>query len=412
MVDNVSNPGVGFNRLLTPTPPPVSTGAPPVPTPAMAPDQAQVAAARSPQILAMLPIFAHQLSSNNPVDVTMALSALESYGPAYKADVTAMVVQQLSPGIGTMQAQELISYLVRNNATEAAPKLLEMIQYGSGDGKIVASAAYGKLAGATPPNQTVAAGPAGTAPGAYVTPGVGVPPELQGLLERLKRSGNDSNDAAVEIARLPTPQLIALAKSGIASNLGSGIDTLLMTALCKRVPDAGTVDAVRETLKSHASSLSTDGLVRAELALIYHGDARDLPGILRTIVKGYGGFVTYETRAALIRGIMTRPEMLNNPVTTTALGAIMQDGGSWGAGMQAAEALAVIRSPAARDALGDAPMIRNSSFSTAKRVRVLQLLTQHPKPFNQYTIDAVRAATNDIDKEVAAAAKATLAKIT
>ncbi len=412
-------PNVANRPLTGPAVPPPGAQVPGAmaPAPAMAPDQTQLAQpAKDPQVLAAIAIYGYQLSSTNPVDVSMALSTLEGMGPQYRAEVNAAVVAQLKPGLDPMKTEVLLDYVARHKVREAVPMLQQLTMAGESRLRAAASQVYSDVLGlganAAGVPQAPGAAPAGMPPGGPLPPAGPLPPELVGYLERLKQDGPVAAQAAVEIAQLPGPQMTAVVRAALDAKINIyGMDNLLSTILTKRVKEPGALDLLRQIQKMNGYGASQEAKMRAAVALIYHGTPQDLPDILRVVIGKDGGIST-KARKLLIDALSSRPDMLNNPVTTTTLIATMNDRNAWPANIAAAKALSATRSAQARDALGASPIINDTTYNESDRVFVINLIGKHPGPFPSYVIDTLKKAEKDKEEAVAKAAKAMLKKIT
>lgn len=419
-----NNGGIQPQRPLTG---PVNNGTPPgtmPPPPPPAPyraDQNQVAAgpARDPQIVAAISVYALQLQSQNPVDVSSAIATLERFGPAYRQDVISAVSAQLYPGQQPMRQLVLIDALVRQNATEALDKMLPLINETNPEVRTAASKAFAQLKGIPASAVPAAAGamnapgqipgavpgangamPAGMNPAAYGAPG-GVPPEVAHLVDRLKRS-DTMGGAAYELATLPTAQVVAVAnaifRDGSIEN--ERVYDLMSAVLAKRIREPGVLDSMRVLLDRPDinSRFMYAAKARAATALIHYGTPQDLPKILKLLPVDY--YAPAEMKKVLIDQIVAKPELLNNPVTTDVMIAVLMNTGSPQAMIPAGHALSQIKSAKARDALGESPLLSDKVYGADRQLWVMDWLSHHPAPYSGRTIENLRRLAKSKDKKV------------
>ena len=399
---------------------PVNAGIPPGMTPQgpqapMPTDQnaVQPGLARDPQVLAALSIYSLQLQSSNPVEVTSAIAAMESFGPAYRQDVVNAVAGQIMPGGDRMRTLILVDALVRHNATEASDRLMPLLSDTDPQIRQEVSKAFGKLKGVAAPGvggpQAPGAAPANQ-PGQALPPGV-APPEVAHIVERL-RNWRDMGGAAVELAQLPPDQIVAVANA-IAT--GPHIENeraydLVSAILAKNVRAPGALDAMRNLIK--VDNVGSEYLMKAKLraaaALIHFGDQRDYPSILKLLPVKY--YMSSNMQKILMDQIAAKPELLNYPATTPVLVAMMTATDSSISMVAAGNALSKVKSAQARDALGESPLLSTTTYGYDRIRWALDWLNQHPAPYSPRTIDNLKRLAAVKDKVVSEKAKALLKK--
>lgn len=424
-----NNGGIQPQRPLTG---PVNNGMPPGAMPPPPPpvqyraDQNQVTAGmqRDPQIVAAISVYALQLQSQNPVEVSSAIATLERFGPAYRQDVVSALSSQLYAGQQPMRQLVLIDALVRQNATEAIDKMLPLINDGSPEVRQAASKAFATLKGipvsavpaqagamappaygapGTVPAQPGAAPaglPVGMNPATYGAPG-GVPPEVAHIVERLKQDAT-MGGAAYELATLPTAQVVAVANAIFrdSSVQNERVYDLLSAVLAKRIKEPGVLDAMRVLLDKPEinSRFMYAAKARAATAMIHYGTPQDLPKVLKLLPVDY--YAPAEMKKVLIDQIVSKPALLNNPVTTDVMIAVLMNASSPQAMIPAGHALSLIKSAKARDALGESPLLSDKSYGADRQIWVMDWLAQHPPPYSARTIDNLRKLTRSKDKQV------------
>lgn len=408
------------NRPLTG---PANAPAQPVPAqqPAMAPpampmDQAQVPAGppRDPQIVAAISIYALQLSSRNPVEVSAALSGMEAFGQAYKNDVLQAVTQQLQPGEPAMKTLVLMDALVRNGGGAMADKLLPLLQDPDPQVRAEASKAFGRLRGAAPttaqapvnagvPGQPTMPGQAPAAmpgqPPMATMPGQ-VPPHLTHLVERFK-DFRELGDAAIELAQLPTADQVAVATAFFKEPLRE-LDyeksyDLITNILAKKVQEPGVLDAMRTLLDK--PGLRTEPGARAKMraasALLHFGTPNDAPLVAKLLATKT--FLPLAAEKLLIDQVAQKPDFLKHPSMLPAMIAMVSS--DYASTMLAAgNALAKIPNKLARDAIGESPMFKTDIVGAKKQKWMLDFLAAHPGPYSPLTIQYLQrivAKTSD-----------------
>lgn len=384
------------------------------PPAAMAPDQSTVqpGTARDPQIAAAISIYAMQLGSDNPVEVTTALSAMESYGPAYRADVLQAVSQNLRAGDKPMRSFVLMDALVRNGGPESADKLLPLLQDADPTVRAEASKAFGRLrpapapTAAGPVNAGVpgvpvqpGAAPMGPAPAAATVPGQ-APPHLQHIVEGFK-DWFKQGDAAIEFARLSTADQIAVANAFINgprddNHFEKSYD-MITAVLAKKVQEPGVIDVMRTMLNKDGvrTFIGAKAKLRAATALLHFGQPSDAPAMAKILVQH--SFLPLDGRKILIDQIAQKPAFLNHPSMLPALVAQMHTE-TWEWTLAAGNALAKIKNAQARDAIGESAMFKQDSAGPTKQLWMLEFLAAHPGPYSPLTIQYLQRMAKSTNK--------------
>lgn len=248
-------------------------------------------------------------------------------------------------------------------------------------------------------------GGAGPTPGAPAAPGPSalpapvfapLTPELQALAAKF-RSHFDMGTAAVELAKLPSAQAAAVAVAVFQDPLMDNDKALnlIATVLTKRVREPGMVEALRvlHRVQLVTSRYQYEAKLKAAIAMLHFGTPSDLADTLRLLSSNWIG--TSEQKVLLIRAIASKPEALAHPATLDMLIAVMKEHDITIVRVAVAQALGRIKSPKARDAIGESPVLTYSMIDTQNLVPVLEALAQHPAPYTPLTVHHLRKIARD-----------------
>jgi hypothetical protein len=386
------NPAFGaapLPRLMQP----YGGAVPAAPAPAALPtDQFAPSAADAGQLAALR----QQLRMGSPVDAAMALYQLEALASTHSAHVVPLLLEQL--GAGGTNARAALDILARLKPPEAAPHLQAMMQSASEPGlRNAAASAYHAIAG--PPPVPAAPATPGAAPATPATPA------STGLMARLL-SPASAPGAVVELAKLPTPQLIAITDRLLKDFLPDPktLD-LLTTVLSKRVREPGVAEQLQLVLRKPRTD-APGAYGKAAIALSSLRNPAYVPDIMRAIATRNPAL--NPVKRALIDFLARSPEALAHPAMGAVLGAVLKANEAPALAASASHALAQVKTAAARDALADSPLFH--AIDAQSRLRALADLGAHPAPYPPTAQAHLQRLAADANPQVAAQAKALLQK--
>ncbi|MDB5096662.1 MAG: hypothetical protein JWM80_1083 [Cyanobacteria bacterium RYN_339] len=379
---------------------------PPLAAPQMMPDGAAPGAAlqaEDPRIAANVAVYAHGLSSSNPAEVSQSIAALDSLGPAYRDAAARAVLGELHAGLDHLKAQVLIDAMVRWNVKASIVRMQEMTVSGDPQTRAAASEAFGVLTGVRAPSPLMTAAPGAVQPAGPAQPApqaaYGQPsPDAVSYIQRMK-DPKQAPVAAVEMASLPGPKLIEIANALMSDpsfNDGKSYD-LLSTVLCKRPHEPGMLAVMRRLSMTPGDSISPQmwtARAKAATTVAMFGTAQDLPDLLRFLSERHMG---NGLKKVVIDSLAKRPDLLNaSPAVVTTLKAVM-DNEIGPTPVAAAHALSLVKSAAARDALGTSKILRGE-LVTASPDQVfwtLGWLNAQPAPYSADTVAVLQRLLKD-----------------
>lgn len=360
----------------------------PLPTDQFAPsaaDAGQLAALRQ------------QLRIGTPVEATMALYQLEALASTHGAHVVPLLIEQL--GAGGTNARAALDILARLKPPEATAHVKAMMQSATEPGlRSAASSAYHAIVG-PPPAPAPAPGVPGAPPAAPATP------EATNLMSRLLNPAA-APGAVVELAKLPTPQLIAITDRLLKDFLPDPktLD-LLTTVLSKRVREPGVAAQLQLVLRKPRTD-APGAFGKAAVALSSLRNPAYIPDIMRAIATRNPAL--NPVKRALIDFLSKSPQALAHPAMGAVLGAVLKANEAPALAASASMALAQVKTAAARDALADSPLFRATDAQL--RARALTDLGAHPAPYPATAQAHLQRLAADPNPQVAAQAKALLQK--
>lgn len=366
---------------------PAVAASPPQPTDQFAP---------SADAAGQLAALRQQLRIGTPVEATMALYQLEALASTHSAHVVPLLIEQLSAG-GT-NARAALDILARLKPPEATAHVKAMMQSATEPGlRSAASSAYHAIVG--PPPAPAAA------PGTPAVPGTPATPEATNLMSRLLNPAA-APGAVVELAKLPTPQLIAITDRLLKDFLPDPktLD-LLTTVLSKRVREPGVAAQLQLVLRKPRTD-APGAFGKAAIALSSLRNAAFVPDIMRAIATRNPAL--NPVKRALIDFLSRDPQALTHPAMGAVLGAVLKANEAPALAASASQALAAVKTAAARDALADSPLFR--SIDAQLRARALTDLGAHPAPYPATAQAHLQRLAADPNPQVAAQAKALLQK--
>jgi hypothetical protein len=412
-------------------------------TPVYGADQFGTTQQKDPAVLQAVGHYAQQLQSTNPVDVTMALSALDGLGPVYRQEVNGAVMQAMRSGVDPITLQELSDYLIRNQVAGAAQKLQMLSQDVNPQMRAIASSAYAKLvtppvtqaaqapgsvgpelasspigAQAVMPGSVPQTGAAGavkpgiqpTAPGvANGTPGAAPAastPEVEAFMARL-REFSSSVQAESELPKMSTAQLLAVAQTahGDGRIRPQSLEAII-AALNQRIKEPGVMDFMRAVVASDGYHVSGTAKARAAVALTCFGTKDDLPAIQKFLAARAGLMVLH--KEVVLECLVKRRDFLEDPATVALLKALLYDRNTSTVGLVAMRILGALKTPKARDIIGEAPILTSGSYHAQERIEALKILAGFPKPYSEATLAKLKVVAGDGDPAIAKEAKALL----
>lgn len=387
-------------------------------------DQYQAApnapAPRDPQQEAIFGVYALSLNDQNPVAVSQAIGVLENLGPAFREQAAAAVRAQLVPGQNPMRSQVLVDALTRWGDKQSTGAIQNLLRDPDPAVRESAAKAFAVLAGvpgvATSPmanGPTNAAAPAGAAPQAPQGPVTQVDQATQALalsyVERMRRA-IDVSTVAVEIATQPTKVQAAILKALAAdpSFTDDGAFDMLTKMLAPKAREPEALDALRAVLNRPGTYTTKMAIAksRAGIATLYFGTPADQAGYLRLLAEK-DRFLQDSMRGKMIEILMkSRPDVLQTRAAIVTLGALANDRYTAQAS-KAFEALASLKTPFARDVIGESQFWRNR-HDTEYIIAALRQLKSIPGPYTPLTLENIRWVSQNMSTEAKAAAKAFL----